>query len=282
MAYTTLVDVATLAAHLDDSSWVAVDCRHALADFTQGRRLYEEGHIPGAFFADGERDLAGAHTGTNGRHPLPDPQAFAAYLRGIGVSSTTQIVAYDAGGGDVFASRFWFLCRWIGHNACAVLDGGLAAWRASGYPVTALPNEPPEAGNLVARVRPEFVVDARYVLEHLHDPTVRILDARSAPRFAGETEPIDPVAGHIPGAANYPNDRNFAADGRFKPASALRAAFAPLGASERIVHQCGSGVSAAVNLLAMEIAGLHGSRLYAGSWSEWIADPSRPIATGAA
>lgn len=281
MVYTTIVDVATVAAHLDDPSWIVVDCRHALGDFAHGRRLYEQAHLPGAFFADTEHDLAGAHTGTNGRHPLPDPETFAAFLRGIGVNDDTQIVAYDAGG-DIFAARLWFLCRWIGHDACAVLDGGIAAWRAQGHPVTASPSKPHGAGSIAVHLHPEMVVNAAFVLEHLHDPDAQIVDARSAPRFAGEIEPIDPAAGHIPGAKNQPNDRDFAPDGRFKSREELRAAFAPLGESDRIVHSCGSGVSAAVNMLAMEIAGLYGSRLYAGSWSEWAADPSRPIETGPA
>lgn len=278
MPFTTLVDPATLAAHLDDPTWVVVDCRHALGDFKAGRVLYEQGHIPGAFFADVERDLAGAHTGSNGRHPLPDPQAFADYVRGIGVSDGTQIVAYDAGG-DMFAARFWFLSRWIGHDACAVLDGGIAGWTADGH---LLATQIPQAhrGSFEARVRGDLVVNASYVLNHLHDESTRIIDARGADRFAGQNETVDPVAGHIPGARNRPFKENFTADGRFKPAAELRAAFGPLGESRSIVHQCGSGVSGAVNLLSMEIAGAPGSRLYAGSWSEWIADPSRPIATG--
>lgn len=276
--YTTLIDVADLASHLNDPGWVVIDCRHALADFTVGRRLYDEAHIPGASFADVEHDLAGAHTGSNGRHPLPSAEAFAAFLRGIGVSNDTQVVAYDTGG-DMFAARMWFLCRWIGHDACAVLNGGITAWNAANYPIT---TEPPPArtGTIVARVRPELVVDAAYVRAHLDDAAMRLLDARASDRFAGQNETVDPVAGHIPGARNRFFKENFAADGRFKTPEELRQAFATIGRAESIVHQCGSGVSGAVNMLATEIAGLHGTRLYAGSWSEWIADSSRPIATG--
>ncbi|MGC2242551.1 MAG: rhodanese-like domain-containing protein, partial [Candidatus Aquilonibacter sp.] len=189
----------------------------------------------------------------------------------------TQIVAYDAGG-DIFAARMWFLCRWIGHDACAVLDGGLAGWIASGYPVTTAPPAP-RNGTIQARVRPELVVDAPYILAHLDDPQVQLIDARAADRFAGRNETVDPVAGHIPGARNRFYKDNFSDDGRFKPSPDLRAAFEPFGPAESIVHQCGSGISGALNLLAMEIAGLRGARLYAGSWSEWIADPSRPIAS---
>jgi len=280
VAYTTLVDAATLAAHLDDPAWVIVDCRHALADFTLGRRLYDEAHIHGAFFADVEHDLAGVHTGSNGRHPLPRPEEFASFLRRIGVNEETQVVAYDAGG-DIFAARLWFLCRWIGHDACAVLDGGYAGWLAAGYPVT---TQAPAArgGTIVPRPRPELVVDAAYVRAHLDNEHMQLVDARAADRFAGRNETVDPVAGHIPGARNRFFKENFSSNGRFKSASELAAAFRTLGKAESIVHQCGSGVSGAVNMLASEIAGLHGTRLYAGSWSEWIADPSRPIATGSA
>jgi thiosulfate/3-mercaptopyruvate sulfurtransferase len=278
VAYTTIVDAATLARHLDDPQWALVDCRHALADFALGRRLYDEAHIPGAHFADVEHDLAGPHTGNNGRHPLPDPDAFAAYLRGIGVNDTTQVVAYDAGG-DIFAARLWFLCRWIGHDACAVLDGGYTAWVGGGHPVTAqVPVE--HGGTIVARPRRELVVDADYVRAHLDDERMQLVDARAADRFAGQNETVDPVAGHIPGARNRFFKENFARDGRFKSPHELAEAFRTLGTVESIVHQCGSGISGAVNMLAAEIAGLHGTRLYPGSWSEWIADPSRPIMTG--
>jgi thiosulfate/3-mercaptopyruvate sulfurtransferase len=278
--YTTLVEAATLVQHLDDPAWVVVDCRHALADFALGRRLYDGAHIPGAFFADVEADLAGAHTGSNGRHPLPDPNTFAAFLRTIGVDDDTQIVAYDAGG-DMYAARVWFLCRWIGHDACAVLNGGFAAWTGAGYPTTAQTSAA-RSGTVVARVRPELVVDSAYVHAHLDDATMQLVDARAADRFAGRSETVDPVAGHIPGARNRFFKDNFTSEGRFRSPSELGAAFRTLGRVESIVHQCGSGVSGAVNMLAAEIAGLHGTRLYAGSWSEWIADPSRPVATGSA
>jgi thiosulfate/3-mercaptopyruvate sulfurtransferase len=278
VAYTTLVEAATLVQHLDDSAWVVIDCRHALTDFALGRKLYKEAHIPGAFFADVEGDLAGPHTGKNGRHPLPDPDAFAAFLRSIGVNDNTQVVAYDAGG-DMFAARVWFLCRWIGHDACAILNGGFAAWTAAGYPATSTPPTP-RAGTMVARLRPELVIDAAYVHGHLDDPKMQLVDARAADRFAGQNETVDPVAGHIPGARNRFFKDNFAADGRFKSPEELASAFRALGRTESIVHQCGSGVSGAVNMLAAEIAGLHGTRLYPGSWSEWIADPAHPIATG--
>lgn len=271
--YTTLIDAPALAQHLHDPAWVVIDCRHALADFSAGRTLYEHSHISGARFADVEHDLAGEKSGTNGRHPMPDAETFVEFLRSCGANDDSQIVAYDAGG-DMFAARLWFLCRWIGHDACAVLDGGLAAWNAGGYPVDdAAP--PPANGTIRPKLRPHLVVDARYVFDHLRSDAMQLVDARGADRFAGENETVDPVAGHIPGARNRPFKENFTADGRFKSAWELHEAFAPFGA--HVVHQCGSGVSGAVNMLAMTVAGDPNSRLYAGSWSEWIADPTRPV-----
>jgi thiosulfate/3-mercaptopyruvate sulfurtransferase len=278
--FTTIVSPEDLHARLHDPGVVILDCRHSLADFALGRRLYDEAHIPGAFFASVEDDLAGPKTGKNGRHPLPDPATFARFLRGVGVDDGTQIVGYDAGA-DMFAARLWFLCRWIGHDATAILDGGFAAWTARGYPVTAAPSEPRRDGSLTVRLRPELVVDAAFVREHLGDAAMQLLDARAMERFTGETEPIDPVGGHIPGARQRWFKDNFAPDGGLKSREQLRDEFARAGLDPaRTVHQCGSGVSSAVTLLAMAHAGLDGSRIYNGSWSEWVADPSRPIATG--
>jgi thiosulfate/3-mercaptopyruvate sulfurtransferase len=277
-AFTTLISAPALRERLGDAWTVVVDCRHSLQDFSLGRRLYDEGHIPGAFFASVEDDLAGRKTGRNGRHPMPEPEVFARFLRGLGVDDDSQIVAYDAGG-DMFAARLWFLSRWIGHDAVAVLDGGYAAWQTRGYPVSAAPASSEREGNVRVRLRPELVVDAEYVRSRLGGSEMHLLDARAADRFAGENETIDPVAGHIPGATNYWFKNNFNEDGTFKSAERLRAAFSNLD-PKRVVHQCGSGVSSAANQLAMAIAGLEGSRIYGGSWSEWIGDPSRPIATG--
>ena len=279
MAYRTLVDAETLAQHGDDPKWVAIDCRHSLVDFAAGRRLYDESHIPGAFFADVENDLAGEKTGYNGRHPLPDPEVFAAFLEDCGVSRDTQIVAYDAGA-DMFAARLWFLSRWTGHDAVAVLDGGFRAWQDAGFDVTADPSMSTKPGDVQVRLHSELVVDVQWVVENMGTRAI-VVDARAADRFAGENESIDPVAGHIPGARNRPFRENFRDDSRFRTADELRSRFQSLGSPDRIIHQCGSGVSSAVNMLAMEIAGLRGSRIYAGSWSEWITDTSRPIVTGA-
>lgn len=276
----TLVSVEELAAHLGDPQWVVIDCRHSLQDFEAGRRAYAQGHIPGAFFADVERDLAGPKTGKNGRHPMPEPAQFAAFLRELGVTAQTQIVAYDAGA-DMFAARLWFLTRHAGHEATAVLDGGFSAWTASGKPVSTEEPAPPGNGTFQAQPRREMTVDAAAVLASLEDGELCVLDARAADRFAGQNETIDPVAGHIPGALNRPFRQNFDERGHFKSPAQLREEFERLGVHpKRLVHQCGSGVSAAVNYLAMEHAGVEGSRLYPGSWSEWIADPARPVATG--
>jgi thiosulfate/3-mercaptopyruvate sulfurtransferase len=278
--FTTVIPPEDLRARLDDPEVVVLDCRHALTDFSLGRRLYDESHIPGAFFAAVEDDLAGNKTGKNGRHPLPDPETFAGFLRGLGVNDGTQIVAYD-GGADMFAPRLWFLCRWIGHDATAVLDGGFAAWAALGYPVTAAPSERSRKGSLTVALRPELVVDADYVHANLDGPQMQLLDARAKERYSGETEPIDPVAGHIPGAMHRWFKDNFTLSGKLKTPEQLREEFDRSGLDpKRTVHQCGSGVSSAVTQLAMAHAGLEGSRIYNGSWSEWVADPSRPVARG--
>ena len=275
--FSTIAGVDDLAAHLNDPAWVIIDCRHLLQDVDAGRRMYEAAHIPGAFFAHGEHDSAGERTGSNGRHPLPDPQHFAAFLRELGVNDDTQIIAYDSGA-DMWAARFWYVCRYIGHEAAAVLDGGFAAWSGMGKPVTAQVPVKPCNGTITPHVHAELAVDADAVLQSLESKSFSIIDARGPDRFRGENETIDPVGGHIPGAVNRPFRSNYAGPfGQFKKPDELRAEFEAFGQPERLVHQCGSGVSATVNLLAMEIAGLHGARLYPGSWSEWCADPSRPI-----
>jgi thiosulfate/3-mercaptopyruvate sulfurtransferase len=278
---TTLVGTGELARHLDDSRWVVFDCRHDLARGDLGRAEYRQSHIPGARFMHMDEDLAGRATGENGRHPLPDPAVFAAKLGAAGVGPDTQVVAYDAHGG-VNAARLWWMLRWLGHDAVAVLDGGLGKWLREERPVAA---EPPHAtpARFAPRPRP-LAVDAGFLLARLGSPGMKLVDARSAERYRGEVEPIDPVAGHIPGAINRFVRENL--DGStFKPAERLREEFqALLGglAPDAVVHSCGSGVAACHNLLAMEVAGLSGSKLYPGSWSEWIADPARPRAAGAA
>jgi thiosulfate/3-mercaptopyruvate sulfurtransferase len=283
MRYTTLVSIGDLAAHLNDPDWIVCDCRHDLVKTDLGRGAYAQAHIPGARFVHLDEDLSAPLTGRNGRHPLPDPAKFVARLGALGIDDGKQVVAYDASGGT-YAARLWCMLRWVGHEASAVLDGGWDAWSKAGQPVT---GEPPTvtAARFVPRHRPEFMLDAAAVAAAQGNPRPLLIDARSADRFRGENETLDPVGGHIPGALNRFFRLNLDAEGRFKPVATLRAEFeAALGevASSDIVHYCGSGVSACHNLLAMEIAGLGGSRLYPGSWSEWIADRSRPVATGSA
>ena len=208
---------------------------------------------------------------------MPEVQTFIAFLRRLGVKAETQIVAYDAGG-DMFAARLWFLCKYIGHAATAVLDGGFAAWTAEQKPVSTAVPTPPGNGTIAARMRGELAVDADDILRSLDAGDLQLLDARSAERYSGEVEPVDPVAGHIPGARNRSFRENFDERGFFKRPETLREEFSALRLrSDRVVHQCGSGVSAAVNMLAMEHAGIAGTRLYPGSWSEWCSDPSRPV-----
>ncbi len=278
MSYTTLVAAATLAAHLDDPAWLVIDVRHQLADTGYGERVYAENHIPGAVFLHCDCDLSGPMTGSNGRHPLPAVEKLAARLGEIGIGPQTQVVIYDDAQGMI-AGRLWWLLRWLGHEQVAVLDGGFQAWQAAGGALTTeLPLLRPTT--FTAKVR-DAMVDADYVRAFLQTSRMHLVDARSPDRFRGENETIDPVGGHIPGAVNRFFRENLQADGRFKPAAELRAEWLMVlaGASpEQVVHQCGSGVSACHNILAMEIAGLPGSRLYAGSWSEWCTDCGRPVA----
>jgi thiosulfate/3-mercaptopyruvate sulfurtransferase len=280
MPFTTLISVQDLAARLSDPRFVLFDCRHDLMKPDAGAQAYAQSHIPGARFAHSDKDLAGAKTGRNGRHPLPDAQAFAGWLGRMGVDSGKQVIAYDSAGG-ASATRLWWMLRWLGHDAVAVLDAGWEAWVASGGPVTAdLPTVVPTVFSGQPR---DSCADVEFVRSHLNDPSVVVVDARSPERFRGEVEPIDPVAGHIPGARNRLYKHNLDATNRFKPPAQLREEFLRLLAGarpEQVVHQCGSGVSACHNLLAMEIAGLPGGKLYPGSWSEWCADPARPVATG--
>jgi thiosulfate/3-mercaptopyruvate sulfurtransferase len=282
MTYTTLIDAAALRRLLGSATPpVLIDARFDLADPAAGERAHGEAHLPGAHYLHLDRDLSAARTGRNGRHPLPQRSLFAARIGTLGIGPQTQVVAYDAQGGS-YAARVWWLLRWLGHEAVAVLDGGLPAWVEAGGAVndadvarssTTAPY--PERASLVSSV------DADALLARLG--RTPLIDARAPERFRGEVEPLDAQAGHIPGALNRCYRDNLRADGRFKPAEALRAEFTPLlgaAAPSEVVHQCGSGVTACHNLLAMEHAGLAGSLLYPGSWSEWSSDPSRPIATG--
>ncbi len=276
--YTTLIATGDLALHLDDPAFVIVDCRHDLGDVDAGERAYRVAHIPGARFLHMDRDLSGTKTGGNGRHPLPEVAALLATLGRAGIDASKQVVAYDQRAG-MWAARLWWLLHWLGHDAVAVLDGGLDKWRAEGRP-QASQSPPPATTRLVAGTPAPFA-SANEILLHIDDGALFVLDARAAERYRGDLEPIDPVAGHIPGARNRPHSDNLTPQGTFKPPVQLRAEFeALLGTTSpaAVVHHCGSGITACHNVLAMAVAGLPGSRLYPGSWSEWIADPARPVA----
>lgn len=279
MDYTTLVDCETLIRHLDDPRWCVVDLRHQLADPGYGERAYALSHIPGAIFLHLDRDLSGPMTGRNGRHPLPDPARLMVRLGEVGIGNDTQVVVYDDAQGMI-AARLWWLLRWLGHARVAFLDGGFPLWQREGRPVTADVRPRPPA-DFRGTPNSQMHVDADYLLARLGSPELCLLDARGPDRFRGENETIDPVAGHIPGARNRFFKDNLEADGRFKPAARLRDEYLALMAGvapTQVVASCGSGVSACLDLLAMEIAGLHGARLYPGSWSEWCSDTSRPVA----
>lgn len=271
--HTLLISVSDLAAHPD---CIVIDCRHNLLDHSAGRRAYLQSHLAQAHFLDMESDLSGEKTGRNGRHPLPDPAQLTARLGNLGIGPDTQIVAYDQNNG-MFAARLWWLARWLGHARVAVLDGGLDAWVAAGQATEcSLPSPIPVPFPL--RPSLESPVSASTLI---NNPTLTLLDARSAERFQGRNESMDPVAGHIPGALNRPIAENLGSDGCFKPAEQLRAEFvALLGHTPptQVVHYCGSGISALHNRIAMDRCGLSGSLLYPGSWSEWVADPSHPVA----
>ncbi len=281
---TTLIDAQTLAARLSDPMCVVVDCRFDLGDTGRGATAYAQSHIPGARYAHLDHDLSSPITPSSGRHPLPDPANLCDWLGRQGITPASQVVVYDDSGGTM-AVRLWWLLRWLKHAEVAVLDGGWQAWNDAGLPVdtqrpritavTAYPGSP----------RTDMLVSTQTIETQLRSGSDDwlVIDARTDVRFRGEAEPIDPVAGHIPGAINLPLQRHLTDRGTFRSADELRAMYAPLIGkrdASRLVAMCGSGVTACHNLLAMEIAGLRGARLYAGSWSEWIRDPARPVAVG--
>jgi thiosulfate/3-mercaptopyruvate sulfurtransferase len=279
MPFTTLIDTNTLTEQMADSSLIVIDCRFDLSDTKWGARVYAEGHIPGAVYAHLDRDLSGQKTGKNGRHPLPDPHAAGAVFGRLGVGDNSQVVAYDQDSG-MYASRLWWELRWLGHDAVAVLDGGFAKWVAETRPTrSGVETRVPQVFR--SHVRPQMVADAAEVDAIRHRGDARLLDARAPERFRGETETIDRVAGHIPGAINVFFKKNLDERGTFRKPDDLRAHMTrAIGgvAPDRIVCYCGSGVTACHNLLALEHAGLRGAKLYAGSWSEWSSDPDRPTA----
>jgi thiosulfate/3-mercaptopyruvate sulfurtransferase len=288
MSFTTLIDVDSLAALTSPA--VLLDCRFDLSDPDAGRRAYAAGHIPGARYADLDRDLSSPATSASGRHPLPAPDVLAGFFTAAGIGGQTQVIAYDDANGS-FAARAWWLSRWLGHDPVAVLDGGFKAWVAAGGAAGGAPLEsgepPPAPGGaqppFTVQLRPESVLTAGDVQRALEDSRRLLVDARAAERFAGAVEPLDRVAGHVPGAVNHPFSANLGEDGRFLAAGELRRRWLTrLGGREPsgTILMCGSGVTACHNVLAMTSAGLPGGKLYAGSWSEWIRDPERPVARG--
>jgi len=281
MSFQTLIDTATAAAHIDDPQWAIVDCRFALDDPAFGERAYLAAHIPGAVYADLNRDLAGALTGRNGRHPLPNPAEFSATLSRLGIGRGVQVVAYGQQS-DMFSARLWWMLRWVGHDDVAVLDGGFDRWMRDGRPVRSGREHRP-AREFIAAVRPEMIVGPEEVARIAGRSDWLLLDARAPERYRGEIEPIDKAPGHIPGAVNFHYKATLDDSGMFVDATALRAGLGrtaegtPAG---RIICYCGSGVSACHNLLALEHIGVTGAKLYPGSWSEWSSDPSRPVEKG--
>jgi thiosulfate/3-mercaptopyruvate sulfurtransferase len=281
VSYTTLIDPNALARHLTDASFAIVDCRFLLSDPEWGEREYAAGHIPGAVYAHLDRDLSGQKTGTNGRHPLPTPAAVRETFSRLGIDRDVQVVAYDQDLGS-YASRLWWMLRWLGHEKAAVLDGGFRRWVAEGRPVSAGVDTRP-ARRFEGAPREDFTADADAVDRLSRHPGWRLVDARAPERFRGDTETIDKIAGHIPGAMNYFYQWNVDEAGVFRTPEELRTRFrAALGevSASHVVCYCGSGVTACHNLLALEHAGLRGARLYPGSWSEWSSDVSRPVASG--
>jgi thiosulfate/3-mercaptopyruvate sulfurtransferase len=287
MTFSTLIDASTLRELVGKPDVAVIDCRFDLINPEGGRHAYLKGHIPGARYADLNRDLSAPVSAGSGRHPLPLPKNFAATLGLWGIGHATQVIAYDDAGGS-FAARAWWLLRWLGHGSVAVLDGGIQAWTAAGGTLESgeekpLPRETP-GGRISPRADSAAVIETADIAAFLTDPKHLLVDARAAERFAGSVEPIDAVAGHIAGAVNHPFSANLAPDGRFLPAPALKRLWDARLAGREVAHvaaMCGSGVTACHNLLSLEVAGLRGAKLYAGSWSEWIRDPTRRVARGA-
>ncbi|MBN1148506.1 MAG: sulfurtransferase [Anaerolineales bacterium] len=282
MTYTTLISTAELAEHLDDPDWAIVDARFVLTAPERGEQNYQRSHIPGAVYAHLERDLSDpVIPGVTGRHPWLVAEAAAAFFSNIGVGPGVQVVAYDDAGGALAAVRVWWMLRWLGHQAFAILDGGWQAWEYAERPVrVGVERRAPR--RFTPQARPDLLIGVEQVDQMRQDPAYRVFDARAAERYRGENETIDPVAGHIPGAYSAPYLDNLDAQGALRPAQELRAHYQDLLAGippQNVVFYCGSGVTSIHNVLAMEVAGLEGARIYPGSWSEWIAPRTRPVAT---
>jgi len=285
--YSTLISATELHQHLHDPEFIIIDCRFELASSNAasdaGRAAYNAGHIPGALYAHLDDDLSGPITPQSGRHPLPDARVLAAKFGQWGIDSSKQVIAYDADTGAMAAARLWWLLRWLGHQHVAVLNGGLKHWQAAGFALTSSVFTPAPR-EFKGMPQASWISDANEVALRARQAEWRVIDARAPERYAGSVEPVDTVAGHIPGARNHPLSRNLQADGHWLPAEKLRAQFSELldnVPASHVISMCGSGVTACHNLLALEVAGLHGAKLYPGSWSEWIKDRARAIKTGA-
>jgi len=284
MIFTTLISVADLKTEFSDPHLVIVDCRFSLEDTGLGRKQYLESHIPGAVYAHLDEDLCSpVIPGVTGRHPMPDAGQLAEKLGDWGINSSSKIVVYDDAGGAMAASRLWWLLGWLGHYSVAVLDGGWGAWLKSGAP-TRSGQETRSSSSFIPRIKRSRLIETDEILARLSDPDLLMVDSRAEERYRGEVEPIDPVAGHIPGAIVSPYEDVLNTEGYFLPADQLREHFKQLMGdtiAKNTVIYCGSGVTAVQNIFTIAHAGMGNARLYAGSWSEWITDPSRPIATGA-
>lgn len=268
MKNSNVVSAEWLSEHLQDPNLVIVDCRFSLADPELGQQQYESSHIPGSFYLDLNRDLSSPVQRHGGRHPLPDPLEFANKLAAIGINSQeTFVVAYDDSR-LAFAARLWWLLRYLGHSQVAVLDGGLSGWKQAGYGVTDKPSLA-KKGTFVPEPQPEKIVDIDYVKSSQNSPQIALIDSREGDRYRGEREPIDPVAGHIPGALNYPWQEVTDAESHVKSVAEQKSRWEPLENAQEILVYCGSGVTACVNLLSLELAGISTGKLYAGSWSDW-------------
>jgi thiosulfate/3-mercaptopyruvate sulfurtransferase len=275
--FSTLISTAQLFAHLDDENWVIIDCRHDLSKPEWGQQEYQNGHIPGAIFAHLDHDLSGPISPQTGRHPLPQMDQIANRLGSWGIGNDTQVIVYDTSGG-AFASRLWWQLRFLGHNQVALLNGGYTQWAKDGYPVSQSIKKHPER-KFMLNPNWEMLVETPFIEKIQQDPAFLLVDARAPERYRGEKEPIDPVAGHIPTAANRFHGLNLGADGLFLPAEVLHSQFTSLlndTPLDHVIVYCGSGVTSCHHILALEVAGLPGARLYAGSWSEWIRNPNHP------
>ncbi len=279
MSFQGLISLQELTRARERTNWIVIDCRFDLLDTEKGRRAYLDAHIPGALYAHLDDDLSGpVIPGQTGRHPLPDIQTCAHTFSRWGIAPDVQVVTYDDKGGALAAARLWWMLRWLGHKDVAVLDGGWSAWKTAGYPTRSGPETRSER-KFLPRPQAQMVVTTEDIVKQLNDAALQLIDVRQPERYRGEYEPYDPVAGHIPGAVSAPATENTTEDGYFRSSEELRRRYEPLLGTvppSHTVFYCGSGVNAAQSVLALQHAGLGEGRLYAGSWSEWCADPTRP------